>query len=297
MRTDELNRLSAIAPQRCGSAGLLTAAERQAILDSALSGGSLPRARRRPVPRWTYPLVPVAVAAAVAAVMALASAGSPAATSHGRVGSGPPGHGTSQTRTVAYVTRRARAALAAETSGTLRDTLVGHGSQTKVVEDLSTHAARFTTSDSSTGATMEDDSSTGGARPISTFVDYGIQSWWTANVPLADYAGATSGPQILRGWLAEGVAVVAGQDIINGQQAIHLHIPSTIFTLHGKRYAVSITDVWVSAQTFLPLRETGIDGAWTENLAWSSQPPSPAEITAVVPAGFTHLNGPPPSGG
>jgi hypothetical protein len=98
----------------------------------------------------------------------------------------------------------------------------------------------------------------------------------------------------LRDFLQEGIAVIAGDDIVDGQQAIHIHFPSTVFTRDGKQYAVSTSDIWVSAATFLPVRVVGTNGAWTEDLTWSQQPPTPAEVTAVPPAGFTHLDEPPP---
>jgi hypothetical protein len=54
---------------------------------------------------------------------------------------------------------------------------------------------------------------------------------------------------------------------------------------------VDTSDVWVSASMFLPIRETGINGQWTATMTWSSQPPAPADLTSVPPAGFTHRHG------
>jgi hypothetical protein len=66
--------------------------------------------------------------------------------------------------------------------------------------------------------------------------------------------------------------------------------------VNGKGYATDTSDVWVSASTFLPIRATGIKGhQWTATMTWSSQPPAPADLTPVPPAGFTHRDGPPPS--
>jgi hypothetical protein len=33
------------------------------------------------------------------------------------------------------------------------------------------------------------------------------------------------------------------------------------------------------ASTFVPIRETGINGQWTATMTWSSQPPAPADLT------------------
>ena len=111
--------------------------------------------------------------------------------------------------------------------------------------------------------------------------------------PASDLTDST-GPS-LRQQLAGGALVIVGDDAVDGQPAIDLRYTSRDFTVNGKGYAVDTSDVWVSASTFLPIRETGINGNWTATMTWSSQPPAPADLTAVPPAGFTHRDSAPPS--
>jgi len=285
MKTDELDRLRTVAPDK--QAGLFTASERQALF-AAICGTSNGRpADRRPrsVLRWAYRLTPVAAAGATAAVIAIASGGQPAPATIGHPGrSHKP-----EARTVAYVTRHVREALASETHGSLRSTITAGPDITKAVENLRTGAVRFTIRTSSDGALVRDFSSTGGDNPTSTFVDYTIRSWWRVHRRVVSISQITDTPQMVRAFLREGVAVVAGDGTIDGHKAIHLHLPSTWFTKDGKKYIVLMSEIWVSARMFLPVRVVGLYHGWTENLSWSARPPTRAEVTAVPPAGFTRI--------
>lgn len=297
MKTDDLNRLRAIAPERDGTPALFTAAEREALFAATISGArdSRPRSGRRPVRTWACRLAPLAVIGTAAAVAIVTSGGMPGAANQGHLAVGPHRPAAPQTHPVAYVTRQVRAALASETSGTLRVRITNkQGDAWTEMEDLGSGATRMTTYNAADGAILQDESSTGGAHATSTFVDYTIRSWWTTNSGGGSVLAYVTDPQTLRRNLAAGVLVVAGNDTVNGQPAIHLHYPSSVFTENGRQYAVSNTDIWVSATTFLPVREIGIDGFWAGALSWSSQPPTRAEITVVPPAGFTHLDAPPP---
>ena len=303
MTNDELTRLREIAPGKRDEPALFTDAERLTLLAEAMTDDRRPRRQWRPAPssRWLIPLAGAAAAAsAIATAIAIAVGGPSAAPigSHGTTGPASAGaHGAApRVRTVAYVSKHVSAAIA-NASGALRVVQSDpDGGTVDVTEDLSSGASLITVLGAD-GSTLQQASTTSSGRPrTSIFIDFGSQSWWTNHAPIADYSEIASNPQLLRRWLTLGIATVAGQDVINGQQAIHLKIEPE-FTLHGKQYATSISDVWVSADTFLPLREIGNASKFSEDFTWSAQPPTPAEVTAVPPAGFTQLSGPPPYSG
>ena len=207
-------------------------------------------------------------------------------------------------RTVAYIVRRTRAAVAAETSGSLRVIYTDRFGRDRYIYDLSSGAERFTSHDPS-GTVIFDQSATGpNATATSTVVDYPDKAWWTLKNDPAD-AGDSNDPASFRQQLAAGALVVVGDDTINGQSAIHLRYPSAVFTIDGKKMATDTNDIWVDATTYLPIREKGSNRfatgqaahgtrrvqPWQTDYQWSATPPS--NVTVPIPAGFRHLAGPP----
>ncbi|HEY7143339.1 MAG TPA: hypothetical protein VH637_03760 [Streptosporangiaceae bacterium] len=307
MKSDDIDRLRGIAPGTGRPPELFTAAEREALFAAAIAERSdrrrsdrRPGPARHPVRTWAARLVPLAVVAAAGAAVAVIAFG-PGAT-NGPGAANPrraaAGHrhpaAAPQIRTAAYVQGRAVAALANQDTGTLRVTTTYSNGVSRDIQDLGSGATR-TTFTAPDGTIQEDDAATGtGDSATTTIVDYAVRAWWTIrNEGGSDLTGST-GPS-LRQQLAGGALAIVGDDTVDGQRAIHLRYTSRTFTVNGKKYGVDTSDVWVSASTFLPIRETGTDGRWTATMTWSPQPPTHAELTPVPPAGFAHRHGPPPS--
>jgi hypothetical protein len=250
---------------------------------------------------WPWRLAPLAAlgtAAAVAVVAIVASGGPPGARSQGHPPAGSHQVGAPRPHTIAYIARRTQAALISEASGTLRVTQANQQGQIYTqTADLSSGASRLTTRRASDGALLQDAAWTAGPDATTTTVDYTTRSWWTAPGGGADILAYATDPQTLHRFMTEGALVFAGNGTVNGQPAIHLHFPSTIFKDKGRLGGVSETDIWVSATTFPPIREVGINGFWSADLSWSAQPPAPADLTITPPAGSPTSPGRRPAAG
>lgn len=303
MKTDDLDRLRAAAPRWHAMPALFTEAEREDLLAEVISGSgsSRPRAARRPARIWAYRLAPVAAAGIAAAVAVAVSVQTAAPAGNGHSPAGPGRAGAAQANTVAYVTQHARAALARMHRGSLKVTISDEYGVWHDLEDLSSGANRETFSRASDGAIRADYSSAGHGRAGTfTVVYYPVRAWWTFKGAVPGPAGDFS-PRLLRQELSAGALVRAGDGTVRGQRAIHLRSAAKrASTIGGKKYYLGDRfDIWVSAVTFLPIREVSTKAQShfrvTYDLTWSARPPTRGELTAVPPAGFRHLDGPPKS--
>lgn len=302
---DELEELEAIRPRRGDDLQhLVSAEERSVALRSILAS---PREVADQTGHRRRYAMPAALAAAAAVAVIVGSVAISSRSSHNPARSSAAGHHATvhapRLLTVAYVTGRSREAIAGFTSGSMQVTVDrGDGTSEQYLYDLADGASLLTARDA-TGAVTSEESTTGTtATATRTFVDYAEQAWWSWTLD-NEPAGATASgldPASLREQLADGDLVKVGDEDINGQAAIHLRYASPVLTLGGQTVYTDATDLWVDATSFLPIREVGVSGAgdadpeadsWQSTFQWSHTPPS--SVAAQIPAGFTHLPGPP----
>lgn len=221
------------------------------------------------------------VASAAAGAVVLASGGFFALHGTGSAGGGstPPQGGTAagrsgaasaapRTETVAYVTEKAKAALADVNSYVLRADQVQtgpDGDSATIWTDPRTGNDYEVLHDAAAGTS---------AAWLSTYLvnrvltwktveaDYSGRTWFVSVMHAAGpvqgpTAGATSTvltPAQIKGWLDAGGLKIVGHQEINGHQAIGLRQP----------WARGYRELWVDSQTFLPLRTIMADFANTD---------------------------------
>jgi hypothetical protein len=213
-----------------------------------------------------------------------------------------------RTETVAYVTEKAKAALADVNNYVLRADQVQTGQDG--------HSSTNWT-DPRTGNDYEvlHDSSAGTSIAwLSTYLvnrvltwktvqaDYSTHTWFISVIHAAgpiqgSTAGATSTvmtPAQIKGWLDAGGLKVVGHQEINGHQAIGLRQP----------WARGYRELWVDARTFLPLRTITADFANTntplknvqliDNDTWLPRTTSLLDMVnhVHIPAGFRQIASP-----
>lgn len=295
MHTDEMDLLRGIAPP-ADRLPLYTEEQREALFCATVAGSCVPPATMplRRARTWAIRLAPIAAAAAAAAI-AVAVAGLTGTS--GAVARGPAAHDHPAkhppVRTVAEVRHRTLSALAALSHGTLLVKASGRYGIDSMIQNLASGATKETMR-SVSGKIAAVDSTTGtGPAATATYIDYSLRAWWTEPGGFGNQGRVLTAVPTLRQQLAAGALSLVGHTTVAGQPAIHLRYRAGSFTVRGKKYYVSMTDVWVSARTFLPLRYTG-RGTVTD-LSWSARPPAAAQTTAIAPAGFRHLPGPPAS--
>ena len=296
MQTDEMDLLRGIAPP-ADRLPLYTEEQREALFSATVAGSSRhPAGMSRPRGRTrAIRLAPIAAATAAASVAVAVATGMTGTT--GPVARGPAAHdhpaAYPQVRTVAEIRQHTLSALAALSHGTLRVNASGRYGIDSMIQNLASGATKETMR-SVSGKIVAVDSTTGsGPAATATYVDYSLRAWWTEPGGFGNQGRVLTAVPTLRQQLAAGALSLVGHTTVAGQPAIHLRYRTGSFTVRGKKYYVSMTDVWVSARSFLPLRYSG-RGSVTE-LSWSSRPPAAAQITAIAPAGFRHLPGPPSS--
>lgn len=231
--------------------------------------------------------------------------GSAAAHSGTAAGRSGTASAATRTETVAYVTEKAKAALADVNNYVLRDDQVETGPNG--------HSARIWT-DPGTGNAYEisHDSSAGtSAAWLSAYLVNGVLTWktveadystrtWSISVTHAagpiegSTAGATSTvmtPAQIKGWLDAGRLTIAGHQEINGHQATGLRQP----------WARGYRELWVDSRTFLPLRTIMADFANTtgplkdvqliDNDTWLPRTESLLDMVnnAHIPPGFRQV--------
>lgn len=290
MLTDEMDLLRGIAPP--ADSPLYTTEQREALLAATIATTRTrpSAASRHPVRTWGIRLSPLAAGAA-AAVAVVVMAGGTSGTAAG----GPAGHAhrapAAQVQTVAQIQHRAVLALALARHGTLRVKFTDRYGTDRTTQNLASGATREIWRNRA-GKIVSESADTGpGRKATATFIDFGQRVWWNARGGFGSEGRALTSVPTLRQQLAAGALTMVGHDTVAGQPTIHLRYRADVFMVLGRKYFVSMKDVWVSAKSFLPLRYAG-HGAVTD-LSWSPKPPTTAEVTAVPPAGFKHLSGPP----
>jgi hypothetical protein len=304
---NDLEQLRAIRPTRGQDfLDLVGPLERDVALRHILTSPRQAAEARRRRRHYATP-VALTAAAAAAAIVGSFTIGDSSDRPDGQHPTAVGNHATVNTppvQTVAYVVKRGRAALASQTTGSLQVTTSDRYGSYRNVYDLSSGAERFTSRDPS-GNVISDESSTGANdTATSTVVDYPDNAWWTLTNDPADRGdpGFGTDPASLRQQLADGDLVKVGTDTIDGQPAIHLRYPSPVLSIDGKTAYTDTSDIWVDETSYLPIREVGSNrvgvanregSQWQSTLQWSDMPP--ASVDVPIPAGFTHLSGPPPN--
>jgi hypothetical protein len=119
-------------------------------------------------------------------------------------------------------------------------------------------------------------------------------TWYRTNRPMGKTPptqglGITDGdPAGLRAQLREGILSIVGQDRVDGRDAVHLRLNPDPGTT-----ALVGMDIWVDAQSFLPLKVTGHKMDTQLDIAYEWLPRTPenlARIALTVPAGFTEVD-------
>ena len=153
--------------------------------------------------------------------------------------------------------------------------------------------------DIATGACRAD-TSVGGKPTLTVFVedrqaviiDYVNSQWWSQDSEGVTCAPLT--PQAIEQDVATGRYMLAGEDFIDGRQALRLVSTTTTSGLHPM---TKPTTLWVDATTYLPIQSTStghvID---TTDFAWlPATTANQAMLKITLPAGFQHVGAPAPS--
>jgi hypothetical protein len=212
---------------------------------------------------------------------------------------GPPA-----TQTAAYVTAHAEAALKGASHYLIR--ITQHGYSGGAIHELTDPRTGFSYSVQGTGASKVEywESTFFVARVLhwrGTEADFGSRTWFTSVIhaagpvqgPLPQGPSVPGGsPAQIRQWLKQGHFTIVGHGVVDGHQATHLRAV----------LGPIITDLWVDAQNFRPVRlvrninqgalkghPISFDETWIARSAALVQLASHPQI----PGGFTKV--PPPA--
>ena len=153
--------------------------------------------------------------------------------------------------------------------------------------------------DIATGA-CRTDTSVGGKPTLTVFVencqaviiDHANRQWWSRDSEGVTCAPLT--PQTIEQDVASGRYSLAGHGIIDGRRALRLVSTTATSGLHP---VTKLTTLWVDATTYLPIQSTSA-GHVTDNTVFVWLPATVsnrAVLKIAVPAGFRHIEAPPPS--
>ena len=153
--------------------------------------------------------------------------------------------------------------------------------------------------DLATGA-CRTDTAVGGTPTLTVFVengqaviiDHATRQWWSRSSEGVTCAPLT--PQTISQDVAAGRYALAGHGIIDGRRALRL-VSTT--TTSGLRPVTKLTTLWVDATTYLPIQSTST-GHVTDKTVFAWLPATAsnrAVLKIAVPAGFQHIEAPPPS--
>ena len=153
--------------------------------------------------------------------------------------------------------------------------------------------------DLTTGACRTDTSV--GAKPTLTvfvengqavIIDHANRQWWSRNSGGVTCAPLT--PQTISQDVAAGRYSLAGHGIIDGRRGLRLVSTAATSGLHP---VTKLATLWVDAATYLPIQSTST-GHVTDKTVFAWLPatvPNRAVLKIAVPAGFQHIEAPPPS--
>jgi hypothetical protein len=197
-----------------------------------------------------------------------------------------------QYETVAYVTKKADAALADLDSYLMTSTITMPTGRTEEVTDPSTGRQR-TTMFSKEGARTSDISESGrpSTHPTVLVVDHHARAWWTytlappPGVPNVDNENFTD-PAEIRAALTAGTMQVVGHEQTDGADALHLRL---VITRPKRTGTLDLTvDLWVDATSYLPRKVVG--GTVTTTFSWLPRTEANlARLDLTPPAGYRHL--------
>jgi hypothetical protein len=132
-------------------------------------------------------------------------------------------------------------------------------------------------------------------------VIYPGHAWMTTTFPNHGEAHRHDLADSLRQMVADGVFTLVGRGTIDGENVLHLQREVTLPAGNGPVPAPEslrklITDLWVDASTFLPVRQTTENGTGivTQTSTYTFLPRTAANLAnlkLVVPPGFTHQTG------
>lgn len=295
--TTPLGRLAEARPEAAArTAELVTADERDAVLQAIFLAEAVPAAPTAPARRRRRMRVATALAAPALAglvVVALVWAGAPSADGPSR----PAVPGESAGENV--VLDRVRLAVAAA------DDLVlhmksdhGNGVLWEAWHDTVDRHSR-STSLTLAGAPMYDHELRTGAEGTTVkVVSHGDRAWWTYVAPQErDGYRSTLGllAEDIRAQLADGTLEEIGPETLDGRDVLHLRwVPESkpgFLTVPG--------DMWVDVTTYLPVRSVnrwGVNGEKATRSDYEWLPRSAAtlaRLTAPVPAGFVQRSAAP----